>query len=68
MIGFGELIFITIILLLVLGPSRITSMGPALGKAIRGFRQGLNGEDETTTTTVHKVVVKEVEKDITPHV
>lgn len=47
MLGFGELVLIAIILLLVLGPSRLTSMGPALGKAIRGFRQGLNSDDDT---------------------
>lgn len=62
MLGFGELVLIAIILLLVLGPSRLTSMGPALGKAIRGFRQGLNGDEEAAAAKK----IPEREKDVTP--
>lgn len=67
MLGFGELVLVTIILLLVLGPSRLASIGPSLGKAIRGFRKGLDGDgDEEAELPKKKIVQPEVEKDITP--
>jgi sec-independent protein translocase protein TatA len=56
MFGFGELVLVTIILLLILGPSRLAGIGPLLGKTIRGFRKGL-GSDEGDDKN---------KKDITP--
>jgi sec-independent protein translocase protein TatA len=61
MLGFGELVLITIILLLLFGPSRLAGIGPSLGKAIRGFREGLEGKDEES-----KKKLAEKEKDVTP--
>ncbi|HVJ65541.1 MAG TPA: twin-arginine translocase TatA/TatE family subunit [Bdellovibrionota bacterium] len=61
MLGFGELVLITIILLLLFGPSRLAGIGPSLGKAIRGFREGLEGKDEEA-----KKKLAEKEKDVTP--
>jgi sec-independent protein translocase protein TatA len=53
-----HLLLLTIILVVVFGPSRLEKLGPSLGRAIRGFKEGLNGELEgsktTTTTTVEK--------------
>lgn len=69
MLGFGELVLITIILLLILGPSRLAGIGPSLGKAIRGFRKGLDGKDEEEELLDKnklKLSTKETEKDVTP--
>lgn len=43
-----HLLFFGVILLLFFGPSRLPGLGQSLGKAIRGFKEGLN---ETTNTS-----------------
>ena len=46
-----ELIIILAIVLLLFGGSRIAKLGRESGTAIREFRKGLQGEDETTGQT-----------------
>lgn len=41
-----ELIIILVIVLVILGPQRLTGAGKAIGKAIREFRSSTKGEDE----------------------
>ena len=43
----GSLLLIFLIALLVFGPKRLESLGEELGKALRGFRQGLEGDQST---------------------
>jgi sec-independent protein translocase protein TatA len=43
-LGWPELIFGGLILLLVFGVGRITKIGGELGAGIRAFREGLSGE------------------------
>jgi sec-independent protein translocase protein TatA len=67
--SFWHLVLLFLILLMVMGPSKIEGIGISLGKAIRGFKKGLQeGEDEiraqqppattqkqvTTQTTIEK--------------
>lgn len=40
-----HLILLIIILLIFFGPSRLPQLGQSLGKAIRGFKEGLNEVD-----------------------
>lgn len=40
-------LLIAIILLLFFGPSKLPQLGKSLGKAINGFKEGLNGKDES---------------------
>lgn len=42
-IGFGELVVILIIALLVFGPSKLPEMGKAVGNAMREFRDAAKG-------------------------
>jgi sec-independent protein translocase protein TatA len=42
-IGFGELVVILIIALLVFGPSKLPEMGKAVGNAMREFRNAAKG-------------------------
>lgn len=51
-----HLLLIAAIFLLFFGPSRLPQLGQSLGKAIRGFKQGLNEID---------VEAKDVPKDTT---
>ncbi len=40
-IGFGELIVVLFILLLIFGPTRLEGIGTSLGRAVRGFKKGM---------------------------
>ncbi len=72
-----ELILILVIVVLVFGVGKLSSVGGALGKSVKEFREsaGLMGDNATTTTTVKTNVspvdgtvttVKEETKDQTP--
>jgi len=41
-----ELALLLGLALLVFGPSRLPGLGKSLGDAIRGFKKGMDGEDE----------------------
>jgi sec-independent protein translocase protein TatA len=40
-LGFPELTVIVIVALILFGPSRLPALGEGLGKAIKGFKQGM---------------------------
>ena len=40
-LGFPEIVVILIIALVIFGPSRLPALGEGLGKAIRGFKEGM---------------------------
>ena len=48
-LGLSELIVIFMILLLVFGASRLPALGEGLGRTIRGFKKGLDGEAKPIT-------------------
>lgn len=39
-------IILLVIVLIFFGPNRLPGLGQSLGKAIRGFKEGLNGEGD----------------------
>ncbi|MBC7465447.1 MAG: twin-arginine translocase TatA/TatE family subunit [Bdellovibrio sp.] len=41
----AHLLILTLILLIFFGPSRLPALGQSIGKAIKGFKQGLNEID-----------------------
>lgn len=41
-----ELVLILGIALLLFGPSRLPGLGKSMGDAIRGFKKGIDGEEE----------------------
>ena len=43
-LGFPEMVVILIIALVIFGPSRLPQLGEGLGKAIRGFKEGLKDD------------------------
>ncbi len=45
-IGWGELIIVVLIALLVFGTGKLSSIGSDLGAAIRGFRNAVKGESD----------------------
>ncbi len=44
-IGFGELLFLAILALLIFGPKRLPEIGRAVGRFLREFRQATSGLD-----------------------
>lgn len=46
-LGFGELILILVIALVVFGPAKLPEIGKAVGKGIREFQQAAKGLDAT---------------------
>lgn len=46
----SHLIFVLVIALLVFGPRKLPELGKGLGEGLRGFKQGIKGDPESTTT------------------
>ncbi len=45
-LGLPELLLLLAIALLIFGPGRVGELGRELGRGIRNFREGLEGDDE----------------------
>lgn len=45
-LGFGEILLILAVALLIFGPSKLPQLGEALGKGIRNFKKSSEGTDE----------------------
>ncbi len=43
-LGVPELMIVLVIALVVLGPSKLPSLGKSIGEAIRGFKKGLEND------------------------
>jgi sec-independent protein translocase protein TatA len=44
-LGFPEMVVILIIALVIFGPKKIPELGESLGKAIKGFKEGMRDEE-----------------------
>jgi sec-independent protein translocase protein TatA len=49
-LGFGELLLIFIVILLIFGSSKLPALGDALGKGIKNFKRSVSGQDEIDVT------------------
>jgi len=49
-LGWGELLIILAILLIIFGPSRLGDLGSSLGKGIKGFKKAMREPDEIDVT------------------
>ena len=49
-LGFGELLLIFIVILLIFGASKLPQLGDALGKGIKNFKKSVSGQDEIDVT------------------
>ena len=44
--GFGELVLVLIIVVVVFGATKLPQLGDGLGKAIKNFKRAINSQDE----------------------
>ncbi len=44
-LSLGHIVIIVVVLLIFFGPSRLPALGQSIGKAIKGFKEGLNEID-----------------------
>ena len=51
-LGMGELVFIFVLALLILGPKRLPEVGQTLGKALTEFKRATNGLRESITSEI----------------
>ena len=45
-LGFGELVIVFLIVMLIFGAGRLPQIGEGIGKAIRNLKRGLNTDDD----------------------
>jgi sec-independent protein translocase protein TatA len=45
-LGFGEILLILLIVVLIFGTSRIPDLGRGLGEGIRNFKKSVRGEED----------------------
>ncbi len=60
-LGIQELLVILVIALVIFGPSKLPQIGSGLGKAIRGFKKGISGDEAEESA---KDAKKEDPKDL----
>jgi sec-independent protein translocase protein TatA len=46
--GWPEFLIIAVIVILIFGVGKVADVGPAIGKAIRGFREAVREDDDET--------------------
>lgn len=68
-IGAPELIIILVVVVLVFGTGRIGKLGGELGKSIREFRRGIQGDESPAKPAVAAgpAVDKPAAEDASPH-
>jgi sec-independent protein translocase protein TatA len=49
-LGFGELLLIFFVILLIFGSSKLPQLGDALGKGIKNFKRSISGQNEIDVT------------------
>jgi sec-independent protein translocase protein TatA len=55
-LGFGELVILLIIVLLVFGAGKLPQIGDALGKSIKNFKRAAGGKDEIEVSPKNKEI------------
>ena len=55
-LGFGELVILLIIVLLVFGAGKLPQIGDALGKSIKNFKRASSGKDEIDVSPPKKEI------------
>ena len=54
-ISLTHILLVTLVVIIFFGPKRVPQLGQSIGKAIRGFKKGLHGDDESRDVTKKKL-------------
>jgi sec-independent protein translocase protein TatA len=46
-LGFGELVAILLIVILMFGGKKLPQLGSALGESLKNFKKGMKGDDDS---------------------
>ena len=49
-LGFGELLLVFIVIILIFGSSKLPALGDAIGKGIKNFKRSVAGDDAIDVT------------------
>ena len=60
MLGTWEIILIALVILLIFGGRKIPELMKGLGKGVRSFKNGLNGNDDTKEDAKEEVKQEDV--------
>ena len=63
----SHVLILTLILLIFFGPSRLPALGQSIGKAIRGFKEGMNDVHNEMNKPVHPPENENQNSQITTH-
>jgi sec-independent protein translocase protein TatA len=61
-LGFGELVIILIIVVVVFGSTKLPQLGDGLGKAIKNFKRAVNSQNELDVSPKEKTELDDSEK------
>ncbi len=53
-ISLTHILLVALVLTIFFGPKRVPQLGQSIGKAIRGFKKGLQGDGDTRDVTEKK--------------
>ena len=54
-LGMQELIVVLIIVVIIFGPNQLPKLGRMFGKTVKGFKSGIDGEDDVQQQEENKV-------------
>jgi sec-independent protein translocase protein TatA len=54
-LGFGELLLIFLVILLIFGASKLPQLGDALGRGIKNFKKATTSEEESVDVSPKKL-------------
>jgi len=58
-LGFQELLVILVIILIIFGVGKLPQIGEGMGKAIRGFKKGMDTPDDDAKEDSEKAKLKD---------
>jgi sec-independent protein translocase protein TatA len=61
--GFGELVLVLIIVVVVFGATKLPQLGDGLGKAIKNFKRAVNSQDEIDVSPGAKKGASELDEE-----
>lgn len=50
-------VIVLVVVMLVFGTKKLGNMGSDIGKAVKGFKDGVKGEEEKTTVVTEKTTI-----------